>query len=250
MNTRANLAELGCIYCVVCPDDGNRFYIGQAKLYKHKNGEPYNYGALGRWSDHVSSSRESVIGSNYLFHQAIRKFGPSKFKISILEVRPLDDLKQVESIYITHYKATEVGYNSNLGLLGSSCRPRSEVSSLRQLMTLDQLTEFCSQVKLELENHLNEHYKRLQKLEGETVTRIRIATSKGISAKRQNGQDHKYVKVMVYVQTENRPLSRNAIPFAFGGLHISVPDAHKNALSFVSEIQIGENVPVLDQVKY
>jgi hypothetical protein len=206
MNTRANLAELGCIYCVVCPDDGNRFYIGQAKLYKHKNGEPYNYGALGRWNDHVSSSRGHDRGETYPFHQAIRKFGPNKFQISILEVRPLDDLEQVENIYISHFKATEVGYNVISILRNDSRRSKNYVSPLRELMTVEQLTELCAQVKKDLENHLNEHYKRLQKLEGETVTRIRIATSKGISAKRQNGQDHKYVKVMVYVQTENRPL--------------------------------------------
>jgi hypothetical protein len=35
----------------------NLKYIGQATNLKYKNGKPYNYGATGRWSDHICSAK-------------------------------------------------------------------------------------------------------------------------------------------------------------------------------------------------
>lgn len=46
----------GIIYQITCKST-NLKYIGQATNLKYKNGKPYNYGAKGRWSDHLCASK-------------------------------------------------------------------------------------------------------------------------------------------------------------------------------------------------
>jgi hypothetical protein len=70
----------GVIYQITCKST-NKKYIGQASKYKYKNDKSYNYGAYGRWSDHVCSSktRDTPLAL------AIRQYGKDDFHFETIE---------------------------------------------------------------------------------------------------------------------------------------------------------------------
>ena len=69
----------GVIYQITC-NSTNLKYIGQATNVKYKNDKPYKYGATGRWSDHVSTSK--TRGTPLC--KAIQQYGKKDFTIKEL----------------------------------------------------------------------------------------------------------------------------------------------------------------------
>jgi hypothetical protein len=105
------------IYKVTCLQT-NKIYIGQTQQYKHKNGKPYSYGVLGRWCDHVSSSKRS----DSPLHSAIREHGPGNFTQELVETTT-DALANEREAHWIHLLGTAVpnGYNVNVH---SRCKHR------------------------------------------------------------------------------------------------------------------------------
>lgn len=96
----------------------NKFYIGQASVFKYKNGIPYRYGSKGRISDHISS--ESSIGKD------IKDIGIQFFEIIDLCSCEDNVADEMEARYIDFYKSEAPnGYNTQKY---SICEHRSETS--------------------------------------------------------------------------------------------------------------------------
>ena len=105
--TYRNSMESGFIYKVTCTPTG-KHYIGQAREFKHKLGEPYKYGTQGRWNDHVSSSRTSSTA----FASAIREYGKDAFTVQELEKASLNSLDALEAKWIETFDCVvPKGYN-------------------------------------------------------------------------------------------------------------------------------------------
>lgn len=237
---------LGCIYKVTCTVT-SKSYIGQAKLVKYKNDKPYRYGAKGRWSDHVSSALQG--DRTYLIFEAIREHGKDSFKITILEIVGLLNLDAKETEYIHIYDTLDPrGYNmvehDHVRHTEERVRIVTDKYGSRILAPLD--PSLLEEIKQRLQLGLDDKYcKRLQQLAGKEVTRIRIATAKSKSAP---GQNIPYTAVIVFVMTSDMRLAREAIPFRFGGVHISVREAHDDAFAFAQRISRDDNCEFLDQV--
>jgi len=97
------------IYKVTCLQT-NKYYIGQTQQYKIKNGKPYSYGVLGRWCDHVSSSKRS----DSPLHTAIREHGAGCFTHEVLETvtSALSDEREAHWIRLLGTTVPN-GYNVN-----------------------------------------------------------------------------------------------------------------------------------------
>lgn len=105
------------IYKVTCLRT-NKSYIGQTQQYKHKNGKPYSYGVLGRWCDHVSSSKRS----DSPLHAAIREHGAGCFIHEVVETVLSSAADEREAYWIrTLGTAVPSGYNVNVH---SRCKHR------------------------------------------------------------------------------------------------------------------------------
>jgi len=59
-----------------------KLYIGQTQDTKERNGVPYRYGMIGRWSDHLSSA---FRGAKTPLAKAILEHGADEFDLTILE---------------------------------------------------------------------------------------------------------------------------------------------------------------------
>lgn len=95
------------IYRVTCSST-NKSYIGQTQQYKYKEGNPYHYGVIGRWCDHVSSAKRS----NSPLHEAIREHGAGNFVHTILETVSEKDADAREAYWISFMNTlVPVGYN-------------------------------------------------------------------------------------------------------------------------------------------
>ena len=105
------------IYKVTCLQT-KKSYVGQTQQYKHKNDKPYSYGVLGRWCDHVSSSKRS----DSPLHAAIREHGSGNFTQELLETTT-DALADQREAHWIHLLGTAVpnGYNVNVH---SRCKHR------------------------------------------------------------------------------------------------------------------------------
>ena len=98
----------GCIYLARCLDTG-RAYIGQ-----YCKPDP-----AGRWRRHV---RAATNGSQIYFHRAIRKYGPSAFRIETVRVCPLAALGSLEAYYAEQYDAYV--WDNPGGLNSAFCGPQ------------------------------------------------------------------------------------------------------------------------------
>lgn len=97
------------IYKVTCLQ-ANKHYIGQTQQHKTKNGKPYKYGVLGRWCDHVSSSKRSDAP----LHVAIREHGAECFVHEIIETVSSSTADEREAYWIRLLgTAVPNGYNVN-----------------------------------------------------------------------------------------------------------------------------------------
>lgn len=240
------LIHLGCIYKLTSRTE-RKTYIGQVALYKFKDGKPYQYGLKGRWSDHVSDApiKTKPIAA------AIVARGPQDFSIEILEIASLYELNDLEIEYIERlHTIVPFGYNVQRG---GSCAHRSQPRSVHRTMIEIPRTpeietfyrEYLAYLRYDL---ANKYVDRLRTLEGLNLTKIRIATAKNTSAKRQDGHSIKYETITVYVHTDQMRMAKDALKFRFGGVNQSVRDAYSEAIEFVAHIPRTENLIILNQV--
>ncbi len=97
----------GVVYQILCVPTG-MLYVGQAKSFKVKNGVPYNYGAKGRWNDHVSTAKTRDTP----LCQAIKQHGKVNFTVTVLEEAPLEELDEREAAWLAQLNSLHPnGYN-------------------------------------------------------------------------------------------------------------------------------------------
>lgn len=113
----------GSIYQAKSKTTG-KVYIGQTQDTKCRDGKPYKYGMIGRWSDHVSSAHR---GAKTPLAQAILEYGADDFELTPIELNIADNkLDEHEAHWIAHYKATVPnGYNV---MKHSRCKHRESSS--------------------------------------------------------------------------------------------------------------------------
>lgn len=116
----------GSIYQAKSKTTG-KVYIGQTQDTKCRDGKPYKYGMMGRWSDHVSSAHR---GAKTPLAQAILEHGADDFELTAIEADvPDSKLDEREAHWIAQYKATVPnGYNV---MKHSRCKHR-ETSSIAE----------------------------------------------------------------------------------------------------------------------
>lgn len=120
------------IYKITCLPT-QKSYVGQTQQFKTKNGKPYNHGIVGRWCDHVSSSKRSDAP----LHVAIREHGADNFTHEFLETTTDVLANEREAHWIrTLDTAVPNGYNVNAH---SRCKHRD--TSNPADMYLDRATE-------------------------------------------------------------------------------------------------------------
>lgn len=108
---------------------GNTYIIYS---YQSPSGKYY----IGKTSNEVKRKathlRQAMLGSEKVFHKAIRKYGIDKFKYVVL-VRdvPKYFIRPFEKYWINYYSAYSNGYNSTLGGDGTSGYTHSESTKQR-----------------------------------------------------------------------------------------------------------------------
>ena len=105
MKNIKNLPHASGIYLVENTAHNNTPYIGQAvDLYKRFN------------SHHISDYKNpNNCCYNTKFYIALRKYGIENFKVTILELCPIEKLDEKEIFYIEKYNSFHQGYNSTQG---------------------------------------------------------------------------------------------------------------------------------------
>lgn len=150
------------IYLVRRVED-DKSYVGQASLYKHKDGKSYNYGSRGRISDHISS--ESPLGRD------IKHLGIDKFEIIDLCTCDPSTADELEAKYIeTHNALAPDGYNVQEH---SVCKHRSETSIIEKYLPELSRVEIKA-IKRDGENKLVRLYLHM---ENEKVIRLTFGTA-------------------------------------------------------------------------
>lgn len=125
------------------------------KITNLKTGNVYvgitNQGVKQRWYKHCS---DSIRGSEFPLHNALRKYGIDNFSIETLEVvNTIEELKEREKYWIStlQSKISHNGYNLTDGGDGTFGRPTSEATKekIRQKALLRVYTD---QIKLNMRN--------------------------------------------------------------------------------------------------
>lgn len=256
-------------------------YIGQATQFKYKNGKPYNYGASGRWNDHVASSksRETPLC------QAIRQYGRSNFTVEVLEEGLLDDLDEREAYYISeHDTVYPNGYNvashsrnrhretSNLHVfydgkvqsaIISPIRKNGELRFAYVYLTMKDGTQkrlaFGQKEDNTYKGSIQEATQFLEELNcpytysttssevlsDKYATKLEEFKGKEITSVRITSASN---LIAVYIGTSDMKLSKDHKRICFGGKTVSKEDAYKIAKQFVTELNISEKV-LYDSIK-
>lgn len=270
----------GVIYQITCNATGLK-YIGQATCLKYKNGKPYNYGALGRWSDHVSSSKTR----NTPLCNAIKEHGRGKFTIEVLEEAQLESLDEKEAYWIaTNNTISPSGYNiakharnrhrdsSNLHLYYKDKVTNAIISPIKQdgeiklayvyLNLNDGKQErlaFGQKAGSTYEDTINEVNTFLEKLKCPytTSTVNSCVLSEKYASKLSEFNDKEITSVRitsassliaVYVGTSEMKLSKDHKRICFGGKTITKEEAYEIAKQFVAELHISDEI-ITDSIK-
>lgn len=270
----------GVIYQIIC--NTTKFkYIGQATNLKYKNGKPYNYGASGRWSDHVSSSKTR----NTPFCNAIREYGKNNFTIEILEEAPLETLDEKEAYWIsTNNTIYPNGYNiakhsrnrhrdtSNLHIFYKDKVKSAIISPIKENGELKR-----AYVYLTLNDDSQERLAFGQKSDStyeDTMIEVNnfinnLQCSYTISTNYSDNLSEKYASkliefkdkeitsvritsasnlIAVYIGTSHMKLSSEHKRICFGGKTVSKEDAYIIAKQFVAELNISDKL-IKDSIK-
>lgn len=96
-----------------------------------------------RWNSHIN---KAFNGSDYHFHNAIRKYGKENFEIKHIDysnqVKNYNELLEIEMYYIEKYDTYNNGYNSTIGgegTIGLGIKPVEQYS-----LNLNKIQEFSS----------------------------------------------------------------------------------------------------------
>lgn len=270
----------GVIYQITCQST-NLSYIGQATSLKYKKGNPYNYGASGRWNDHVASSKSRDTP----LCQAIKQYGRDNFQIEVLEEGPLETLDEREAHFITERNTIyPAGYNvathsrnrhretSNLHVFYEGKVRSAVISPIRKdgelklayvYLTLNDGAQerlaFGQKDNTTYEDTLQEATRFLEILRcpyttsttGSDVLSEKYATKleefkgKEITSVRITSASN---LIAVYVGTSDMKLSKEHKRICFGGKTISKEDAYEIAKQFVTELHVSEKV-LYDSIK-
>jgi hypothetical protein len=271
----------GVIYQITCISTGLS-YVGQATGTKTKNGTPYQYGASGRWNDHVCSSKTR----NTPLSRAIREYGRDQFTIKVLEEAALDELDEREAtwlarlqcIYPNGYNVATHGRNrhresSNLYIFyedrvsSASIHPIRRNGELRMLyvyLTLHtgekERLAFGQKGGTTYEEALKETIEFLDLLEcpygiskdhsDELVERYQSKIdefqNKTITSIRITSASN---LIAVYIGTDEMKLKKEHIRICFGGKTINKEDAYKIAIQFVNQLNIFDKSIIIDSIK-
>jgi group I intron endonuclease len=264
----------GVIYQITCNATGLK-YIGQATCLKYKNGKPYNYGALGRWSDHVSSSKSR----NTPLCNAIKKYGKEQFTIEILEEGELESLDEREAYWIsTNNTIYPSGYNiakharnrhrdsSNLHLYYKDKVANAVISPIKQdgefklayvYLNLNDGTQerlaFGQKAGSTYEDTLNEVNIFIENLKCSysTSTAHSDILSEKYATKLAEFNDKEITSVRitsasnliaVYVGTSEMKFNKDHKRICFGGKTISKDEAYEIAKQFVAELHVSDEI--------
>jgi group I intron endonuclease len=270
----------GVIYELVCLSTDMK-YIGQAKDLKYKNGKPYNYGASGRWNDHVSTAyvRDTPLCVD------IRKYGRNDFIVNILEHAPLTQLDEREAYWINKKNTLQPqGYNvakhsrnrhrmeSNLykhynGVVKDATISPINCDGIPKLVyvyldltngkreriafgqqknsvyeeALREATEFLD--KLQCPYHISNVKSNV--LSEKYASKISEFEGKEITAIRITSASN---LIAVYIGTSDMKLKKDHKRICFGGKTITKDEAYEIAKEFISELNISEDI-IQDSIK-
>jgi hypothetical protein len=139
----------------------NKAYVGQTSSHylNHKKYRPKGYN--GRFANHISESRTDENKQTYL-KAAIRKYGPSNFRVDLVKRCKIEDLDSEETHYILKYNTLYPnGYNLTIG--GKSTRySRAKIIEDRFVLdyTIQRRTSQTEVTKQKIKASLKETHKR------------------------------------------------------------------------------------------
>lgn len=267
---------MGSIYKITCTPTGLS-YIGQTCDKKYKKDKPYNYGPSGRWCDHVSSARKSTTP----LAQAIREHGRDNFIIETIEhTDNLDVLDELEAKWIAHYNTivpngmnvAKHGRNKhhNTTTLAEHYKQRTIRGVIRPIRSngkyaivylmlelndgttqrlcfgqnkehsfetaMRNAKEFITSIGCPWTEESSEtkHSTVSNRLKDKVITNVRVTTASNLIA--------------VYITTADMASYKDQIRVCFGGKTISHEEAYLNALTFIDELQLSDDVKVQDQI--
>jgi len=270
----------GVIYKITC-NATNLSYIGQATCLKYKNETPYNYGAKGRWSDHVTASKTR----NTPLCQAIRQHTRDAFTVEVIEEAPLEVLDEKEAHHIKEHNTIHPhGYNvathsrnrhredSNLHIfyegkiqsaIISPIKNNGELQLVYVYLTLMDGTQerlaFGQKENGTFEDALQEATQFLERLKCPYTTSMihSDVLSERYASKLQEFKDKEITSVRitsassliaVYIGTQDMKLSKEHKRICFGGKTIKKEEAYEIAKQFVAELHVLDKL-IYDSIK-
>jgi len=270
----------GVIYQITCKST-NLKYIGQATNLKYKNGKPFNYGAKGRWSDHVSSAKKR----NTPLCNVIKQYGKDNFIIEVLEESPLETLDEREAYWIlTNNTTYPNGYNiathsrnrhreeSNLHIfyidkvqsaIISPIKKDGELRMAYVYLTLKNGSEerlaFGQKTDNTYEDTINEVTNFLNRLNCPYTTSTnysdKLSEKYASKLKEFKGKEITSVRITsaskliaVYIGTSDMKLNSEHKRICFGGKTVSKEEAYEFAKKFVAELNISDKL-IKDSIK-
>lgn len=270
----------GVIYQITCNSTKLK-YIGQATNFKYKNYKPYNYGATGRWNDHVSTSktRDTPLCN------VIKQYGKKDFTIEVIEEAPLDSLDEREAYWMSKLNTIHPnGYNiathsrnrhretSNLDVfykdrvksaLISPIKKDGEFKMAYVYLTLNDDSQerlaFGQKSDSTYEDAINEVNEFITKLKCPytTSTNYSNTLSERYASKLIEFKDKEITSVhittaskliAVYIGTSEMKLNSEHKRICFGGKTITKEDAYDIAKQFVAELNIPDKL-IKDSIK-
>lgn len=267
----------GVIYQITC-NATNLSYIGQATSLKYKQGKSYNYGASGRWSDHVSTSKTR----NTPLCMAIKLYGRDGFTIKVLEDGFLETLDEREAFYIKEYNTIHPnGYNvashsrnrhrdeSNLHIFYEEKVQSAIISPIKRngenklayvyLTMMDETKErlaFGQKDGNVFEDTMKEVTEFLEKLGCPYTIKCDVISEK-YTSKLEEFKDKEITSVRitsastliaVYIGTSDMKLSKDHKRICFGGKTSTKEEAYESAKQFVAELHVSDKL-IYDSIK-
>jgi group I intron endonuclease len=269
----------GVIYQITC-NATNLSYIGQATSLKYKQGKPYNYGASGRWNDHVATSKTRDTP----LCKAIKLYGREGFTIKVLEDGFLETLDEREAYYIKECNTVYPnGYNvathsrnrhrdeSNLHVFYEGKVQSAIISPIKRngenklayvyLTMMDGTKErlaFGQKDGSMFEDTMQEVTEFLEKLGCPYKTVIRsIVPSEKYTSKVEEFKNKEITSVRitsastviaVYIGTSDMKLSKDHKRICFGGKTSTKEEAYESAKQFVAELHVSDKL-IYDSIK-
>jgi hypothetical protein len=271
--------SFGSIYKITCVPTG-KSYVGQTCDLKYKNGKQFQYGPLGRWSDHVSKARDAETP----LAVAIREYGRDAFTISVLEKDVLDKLDELEAKWIaTHNTLVPNGLNvakhgrnkhHNSSTLPMYYKGKITSATLRpikaggknKLVYLNLELNNGSRARICFGQNTDHTYERALDDARKFAAKLECPVQEQFS----NTLDQKYATkleqfteqtitqvrittasslIAVYITTAEMTRSNEQVRICFGGKTISQEVAYDTAKQFIQLLDLQDDCQVIDQIQ-